>query len=175
MHPSRRIRLLTAGLHSSLLRIPHLRDQIFFFIRDVASEDQAESILGSWCMASRDIDRQVSIYARRSWEEATSLSVSADKLHISGTLLHSLIAFVQRAILNPTELYLYLNPVQVAVDLTPPKKVHGRVVPSTPVKKEDEDGGSRLRGDGDEENDSDRRARLRVGGLGVVQWLLGNG
>ena len=126
-------------------------------------------------MASRDVDRQVSIYARRSWEEATSLSVSADKLHISGILLHSLIAFVQRAILNPTELYLHLNPVQVAVDLTPPKKVHGRVVLSPPVKKEEEDGGSRTRGDGDEENDSDRRARLRVGGLGVVQWLLGNG
>ncbi|KAI0715705.1 hypothetical protein C8Q72DRAFT_891767 [Fomitopsis betulina] len=56
LHPSRRIRLLSVGLHSSLLRL--LSEQLFFNLREVLTVDEAEYILGSWLLAAHDIDRQ---------------------------------------------------------------------------------------------------------------------
>ncbi|KAI0316069.1 hypothetical protein OF83DRAFT_1284410 [Amylostereum chailletii] len=174
LHPSRRIRLLAVTAHASLLRIPRLHDQLLFQMQEVASEDLVESVLGGWCMAGRDVDRQVSTVARRAWTAFVSLDPAPDKLVLHGPAMQSLVSFIQRAIFDPPGLYLHLNPIHVPVDITPKKTVRGRVVqastPPIPARTED-DGYTRQR-EPVEERETDRNARLRVSGLGSLQWLL---
>ncbi|KAI0698055.1 hypothetical protein C8T65DRAFT_661197 [Cerioporus squamosus] len=161
VHPSRRIRLLAVGLHTSILQISALRTQIFFQLRETVSSDQAECILGSWCLAVHDVDRQVSSYARESWMRYVSTaSASDDKLVLDSTLLPSLWEFVQRTLLDPTGPAIP-TPAQS-------RKGSGR---GTPVRK-DEEAGSRPKADEDEEKEQDRRARLRVGAFGATEWVL---
>jgi E3 ubiquitin-protein ligase listerin len=161
------------NLHSSLLRVSDLRGQIFSFLREGASDDQVESILGSWSIITRDVDRQVSISARRSWEESVSLVSSDTKLRLEGPFMSSVLAFLQRAILDPAGLYAYLNPVQVSVGVLQPRKAHGRPVPISQIDKDEGESRTRPKADEDEETEQDRKARLRIGGLGILQWLLG--
>jgi hypothetical protein len=39
---------------------------MFFFLREIASAEQVESILGSWCMATPDQDQHVAPVAQNS-------------------------------------------------------------------------------------------------------------
>ncbi|RDX54789.1 hypothetical protein OH76DRAFT_1398200 [Lentinus brumalis] len=170
VHPSRRIRLLAVGLHASILQIPALRTQLFFQLREVVSSDQAEPILGSWCLAVHDVDRQVSSYARESWTRYVSTTDASDgKLLLDSTLLSSIWEFVQRTLLDPMGVYLYINPPQPAIS-TPAqsRKGSGR---GTPVRKDD-DASPRPKADEDEEKEQDRKARLRVGAFGATEWVL---
>lgn len=121
-------------------------------------------------MTARDLDRQVSASARRSLDHTVAFAESPGKLVLRGSLVKSLVSFVQRAVLDPTGLYLYLNPVQISVNVVPQKTVKGRAVPVAPVLKPEGDPESRHTED---ESEEDRKARLRVGGLGVFEWLLG--
>ncbi|KAI0042795.1 hypothetical protein FA95DRAFT_1682318 [Auriscalpium vulgare] len=171
LHPSRRVRSLAVTIHALLLRIHTVWEQMNVHLRDISSLDQAETLLGSWALATCDVDRAVAQTARRSWIQHVSLVDSAGKLALAGPLLSSLLAFVQRAVLDPAGLYQYLNPVQVPVNITPVKTVRGRPVP-VPVKKTDEDAAPRVRAEGEEESETDRKARLRVGGIGVLTWIL---
>ncbi|KAI0056618.1 hypothetical protein BV25DRAFT_1995499 [Artomyces pyxidatus] len=190
LHASRAIRQRAAALHAALLGVPRLHEQIYFYLREVASEDQAENIIGSWCMAGRDIDRAVA--ARIALDKNISVVDSPNKLVVQGTLLASLLSFVQRAVLDPAGLYLYLNPVFATAPSTPstphrnspnPAKMMAKTQkqraavrtasPRIPSKRDDdEEVGVRQRADIDEESETDRKARLRVGGLGVLQWIL---
>lgn len=174
LHPSRRIRLQAIALHSSFLQIPNLRAQIFFQIREALSSDQAESILGAWCLAVHDVDRQVSSFARESWSRYVTTSDApspVDKLVLDATLLPHLWNFVQRTLLDPAGVYLYINPPQPVVAVqTPPKKGSGR---GTPVRRDgDASPSPRAKADEDEENEQDRKARLRVGAFGATEWVL---
>lgn len=146
-----------------------LREQIIFFIRETASTDQAESILGAWCIASHDIDRQVGIHALKSWNDV--IGQDDGKLVLDRALLPSLISFVQRTLLDPAGVYLYLNPAPPAVPQAPSKKVPGRAVPAPTMKREDSDT-FRTKGEGDDENELDRKARLRVGAFRALTWIL---
>ncbi|KAH9035965.1 hypothetical protein EDB84DRAFT_1659282 [Lactarius hengduanensis] len=199
LHPSRRLRVLAFTVHAEILRAEPLRTQILFHLREVASAEQVECILGSWCMAARDAERQVALVAQRSWDAHILLPVvpapspspspspaptdepngSADRLVLDDTQMAALLAFAQRALLDPLALHAYLNPVQVPVDIVVPRTVRGRPVPP-PVaaqmrKAEDENGASaRVRGgESEEESEADRKARLRIGALGTLQWVLG--
>ncbi|RPD56966.1 hypothetical protein L226DRAFT_615267 [Lentinus tigrinus ALCF2SS1-7] len=170
IHPSRRIRLLAVGLHTSILQIPALRTQTFFQLREVVSSDQAESILGSWCLAVHDVDRQVSSYAKEAWTRYVSTTTASDdKLLLDSTLLLSLWDFVQRTLLDPTGVYLYINPPQPAIP-TPAQSRRGSGR-GTPVRK-DEEVHSRPKAEEDEEKEQDRKARLRVGAFGATEWVL---
>jgi E3 ubiquitin-protein ligase listerin len=169
LHPSRRVTLLAVTLHAKFLRIPRVREQFFSHLRDIASEDQVEAVLGSWFLVAHDVDRQVALIARRSLEQTISLVPIDGKFVVQGSTLKSLIAFSQRAILDPLGLYLHLNPVQTSVDMTPVKTVRGRPVPVQPVRKVEEHEPRLV----DDEKEEDRKARLRVNGIGVFQWLLG--
>ncbi|KAH8102265.1 hypothetical protein BXZ70DRAFT_63905 [Cristinia sonorae] len=188
LHPSRRIRILAVGLHSSFLSLPNpVPDQLLFFLQEVANADQAELILGTWCMVAHDADRQLSSYARQSWEKfvdvsqhlpepssetAPSLPQSPSKkskLHLSSASFAGIWGFVQRVTLDPGAIYLSINPPQPAAPPPPPQKKGGR--PTPPVKKDD-DSPTRSRGDEEEENELDRNARLRIGSLGAAVWVL---
>lgn len=140
--------------------------------------------------------RQVALVAQCSWDTHIHLPVvpapspapspalpdepngSADRLISDDTQMTALLAFAQRALFDPLALHAYLNPVQVPVDIVVPRTVRGWLVPP-PVaaqmrKAEDENGASaRARGgDSEEESKADRKARLRIGALGVLQWVM---
>jgi hypothetical protein len=170
IHPSRRLRLLTIGLHTSLLHIPSVRDHIFLFLREAASASQIEYLLGTWCMASHDIDRQISSYAYKLWSETFSLFSGQGKFVLDQHFVPHLLSFIHRTLLDPIGVYSDLNPVP-PVYVTPPTK--GRPSPALLSKKVEVDQASRTKVEGEEESDDDRKARMRVGAFGVLQWILG--
>ena len=183
LHPSRRLRSLAIAVHADLLRAEALRVQILFYLREVASAEQVECTLGSWCMATRDPERVVALAAQRCWD-AHVVVAPADKeggenrkLVLDATQMTALFAFVQRALLDPLALHAYLNPVQVPVDVAVPKTIRGRPVPVVPAaaqtRRADQETPARAKGEGEEESEADRRARLRIGALGALQWILG--
>ena len=189
LHPSRRLRTLALAAHEELLRAEPLRAQMFFYLREVASAEQVECILGSWCMATRDQDRHVAPLAQSSWDAHVSFApVDADsaadkeegeggKLVLDATQMAALFVFVQRALLDPLALHAYLNPVQVPVDVSVPRTIRGKpvsTVPATaPTRRTDVESMARAKGEGEEESETNRKARLRIGALGALQWILG--
>jgi hypothetical protein len=198
LHPSRRLRALALAAHEELLRAEPLRAQMFFYLREVASAEQVECILGSWCMATRDQDRHVARVAQSSWDAhvsftptdadsaADAVTRTADKeegedrkLVLDATQMAALFVFVQRALLDPLALHAYLNPVQVPVDVSVPRTIRGKpvsTVPAAPVaatRRTDTESMARAKGEGEEESETNRRARLRIGALGALQWILG--
>ena len=200
LHPSRRLRALALAAHEELLRAEPLRTQMFFYLREVASAEQVESILGSWCMATHDQDRHVAPVAQSSWDahvffasaevdaiaDASSVAPTTykdeggdEKLVLDGTQMAALFVFVQRALLDPLALHAYLNPVQVPVDVSVPRTVRGKPVPTVsaaaaaPTRRADAESIARAKGEGEEESETNRRARLRIGALGALQWILG--
>jgi E3 ubiquitin-protein ligase listerin len=187
LHPSRRLRALAQSAHAEILRAEPLRIQMFFHLREVASAEQVECIFGSWCMATRDVERQVAQVAQRSWDAyvfldtdsgTTACTAKTEEMFVlDSAQMATLLAFVQRALLDPLALHAYLNPVQVPVDITVPKTIRGRPVP-TPVvamqtRRADNELPARVKGESEEENEPDRKARLRIGALGALQWILG--
>ena len=158
LHPSRRVRVLTAALHLSLVQIAAVKEQLLFFLRETASTAQVESLLGSWCVAAHDVDKAVASSAMKSWKDP--------ELRPDGAALFE---FVQRTALDPAGTYAYLNPMQpsVAPPSHPGSKKRGppppsRAVPEPRSKAEEEN----------EENEQDRKARLRFGALGALRWML---
>ena len=193
LHPSRRLRTLALTAHADILRAEPLRAQIFFFLREIASGDQVESILGSWCMATHYQDRHVAPLAQSSWDthvsfapadaaeaaDASSLDRTEgedEKLVLDGAQMAALLMFVQRALIDPLALHAYLNPVQVPVDVSVPKTVRGKPVPTVSAavqtRRTDSESMARAKGEGEEESETDRKARLRIGALGALQWIL---
>jgi len=108
LHPSRRLRTLALTFLAEILRVVSVRAQMFFFLREVASAEQVEAILGSWCMATRDQDRHVAPIAQSSWDAHVSFA-SADaaaaaedkKLVLDATQMAALLVFVQRFLFDP--------------------------------------------------------------------------
>ncbi|KAG5637584.1 hypothetical protein H0H81_004035 [Sphagnurus paluster] len=163
IHPSRRVRLLAIGVHLSFLQIPPVRDQVLFCLRETAAPSQIESILGTWYLAAHDIDRSVATTALRSWTETISFSSTPERLILDDRLLSSLLLFIQRTTLDPTGVYLYLNPAPPAAPAPPPKKG---------ARKEDSEAAPRSKAEELEESDQDRKARLRVSGLGALRRII---
>jgi E3 ubiquitin-protein ligase listerin len=161
---------------------------MFFYLREIASAEQVECILGSWCMATRDAERQVAQVAQRSWDAHISLDADSDtaahvaekeekRLVLDRAQRAALLLFLQRALLDPLALHAYLNPVQVPVEVVVPRAIRGRPVP-TPVvaaqtRRTDSELSARVKGESEEESETDRKARLRIGALGALQGRLG--
>jgi E3 ubiquitin-protein ligase listerin len=148
---------------------------MLFFIRESASASEVESIIGTWCMAAQDIDRQVSEAASKSWNAVVTAAAAQSKhqLGLEGELLGSLISFIQNAALDPLGVYTYLNPV---TPVAPPPPVHrksGTRPTPAPARKE-ADQSARAKNDEVEENDQDKKARIRHGAIGAIRWVLGN-
>jgi hypothetical protein len=175
VHPSRKVRLLAVSLHASFLHIEDIREHIIAFLRDTAPLHQCESILGTWCLAAHDVDRQVSSAAIKSWIEVISISDQdrTRKWVLSDDVLNHFLSFVQRAVLDPAGLYTYLNPVPPSAAPTPPRRVPGRSTPLPILRKEDVELSYRSKGEDEVEDEQDRKARLRVSSLGVLKWILG--
>ncbi|KAH9932237.1 uncharacterized protein B0H18DRAFT_1083328 [Fomitopsis serialis] len=170
LHPSRRIRLLAVGLHTSLLRLPaDISTHLFFNLREVLSADQTEYILGSWLLAAHDVDRQVASLARESWIRSVALSTSPRPLGLDAEQVQRLWNFTHRTLLDPSGVYLYVNPPQPAA---PPPPPHKKGAKSPPTKRVQEEDTGRAKPEEEEENEADRRARLRMGACGSAEWML---
>ncbi|KAF8650294.1 hypothetical protein AX16_005322 [Volvariella volvacea WC 439] len=203
IHPSRRVRQLSAILHAALLRIPQVRDQIIFFLQELATSRQLETILGTWCMAAHDIDRSVSSAAHKSWTDAIAVTAdvsneppttdennSTSLLSLTKDAISAVQLFVRRAALDPQGMYDELNPPP---PVAPPPPAHalaakgrggrhgGGGLPasrSAPVismsKRGDDEAAARGKSDELEESETDRRARIRISAFGTIRWLLEN-
>ncbi|KAG2146336.1 hypothetical protein DEU56DRAFT_932250 [Suillus clintonianus] len=164
-HPVRRIRLLAATLHFSYLRIPAVRDAATFFLRETATSEQIEALMGTWCMVAHDVDRQVSLQGRKSWSSIVSPGVDGEIL-VNSEIMASIMDFLQRTLLDPSGVHLNLNPAAPVAAPTPGiKKPAGRFIPVAPREEPESN-------KADEESDIDRNARLRFGALSAVRWLL---
>lgn len=186
-HPSRRIRLLAVGLHTTLLTLPPANAAFLALLPDA---DNLEALLGTWCAAAHDVDRQVAMFARRSWttfvascrhfgDAEAEWDTGGTKLRRSDGMT-AVIAWTSRVALDPGSAYAYLNPAAVA----PEQPAHptyqpkgGRVQRVQPPPKksgvaEREDAG-RGKGGEEEEDVKDRDARMRIAALGALAWLVG--
>ncbi|KZT68385.1 hypothetical protein DAEQUDRAFT_727954 [Daedalea quercina L-15889] len=170
LHPSRRIRLLAVGLHTSLFRLPEeISTQLFFYLHEALSVDQTEHILGAWLLAAHDVDRQVASLAREPWARSVSLFASSRSLTLDVDLTQHLWDFVHRTLLDPSGVYLYVNPPQPTA---PPPPAHKKGAKASLAKKAPEEDASRARPEEEEESEGDRRARLRMGACGSAEWIL---
>lgn len=127
--------------------------------------------MGALFLASQDVDRAVATIAYKVWENVVTISEDADGTtslpkHISldDVTRSSLTSFIQRAALDPNGVYTSFNPV-------------APIVPSLTFHQAKKDDGSdqtpRSKVDEHEESEQDREARLRIGALGALRWLLG--
>jgi hypothetical protein len=112
---------------------------------------------------------------------------------LDDTSFSLLLNFIRRTLFDPLRVYLDLNPVQPAFTpstsgtQTPirgggqqPKGGGKRAVASPAsahlskyMEDEDSRSPSRIKPEEDEENEDDRKGRLRTGGIGVLKWALG--
>ncbi|KAL5514390.1 hypothetical protein ACEPAG_2478 [Sanghuangporus baumii] len=170
---SRRIRLLAATIHTSLVRIQSIHEQVVYFLRESGDAAQVEGVLGSWSMASEDVDRSIAIQARKGWDLVFRSSSSG--VEMDNTSLSPILSFVKRSLFDPIALYTDLNPVQPTFipqfpsHASPRNKAAAKRPPIQPAV--DEDSFPRKQ-DEEEESESDRKGRLRVGALGVLRWIL---
>ncbi|KAF9652581.1 hypothetical protein BDM02DRAFT_3088924 [Thelephora ganbajun] len=165
LHYSRRIRLLSGGLHTLLLALPGIKAQLFNLIRNFEEERQ-ETVIGSWCLLTHDIEAQVSLTALPSWEGNFGPGVDPGT---EGALLiretaPALISFIRQTIFDPLGVYSAVNPTQPSVDTKPVKK---GVKPQPRVQGPPETPPA------DEEPEAERKGRVRAGGLGSVKYILG--
>lgn len=148
-----------------LLALPEIKTQLFTLIRDLEEERQ-ETVIGSWCSLSHDVESQVSTTALPSWEENFGPGANPDT---EGVLLirvtaPALISFIRQTIFDPLGAYSVVNPIQPSIDTKPAKKgakfqpqIQGP--PEIPPT--------------DEELEVERKARVRAGGLGSMKYVLG--
>ncbi|EIN09055.1 hypothetical protein PUNSTDRAFT_102600 [Punctularia strigosozonata HHB-11173 SS5] len=181
---SRRVRLLAAGLHDSLLRLLPAFDALLFFFREAAAPDHLEALLGTWCAATHDVDRQVALQASRSWAHFVSASSSAAK-HLDDGVYASLLAWTTKVVLDPGGAHAYLNPVSSVAPSEAASPVpqrgqqqrrgqqgSGRAAQQRPGTLTPTTEGTRAKSEADEEKGQDRDARLRIGGLGALGWII---
>jgi len=134
-------------------------------IRDLEEERQ-ETVIGSWCLLTHDIDHQVSLTALPSWEEnfGPRVEAGAEGAFLIRETAHALISFIRQTIFDPLDAYLVVNPIQPSIDTKPVKKgakpqLRVQGPPETPSA--------------DEEREAERKARVRAGSLGSVKYVLG--
>ncbi|KAJ7249410.1 hypothetical protein C8J57DRAFT_1239861 [Mycena rebaudengoi] len=117
VHPSRRIRLLTATIHAALLRVPVFLDPL--------TEYASENASGTWALAAHDVDRSVAAVA-----SASRAPFNPD----------ALLPFLEHTLMQPDLLYLELNPLPPVAPPPPPssKRPTGVVEAPPPRSRTDE-------------------------------------
>lgn len=159
LHPARRIRQLTADLHKSFVLL--MKDAILAHF-NACSTRETEWILGSWCMAAHDTDRGVAASALSSWRNFNEVSGQVSLNDKGNGLFSCLAAFVYRAAVDPLAIYLDLNPLPPAPP--PPTKSASKRMEPEPTP--------RLKSEDLEEDEQDRKARIRVGAYGAIRWII---
>ncbi|KAF9447824.1 hypothetical protein P691DRAFT_670660 [Macrolepiota fuliginosa MF-IS2] len=179
IHPSRRVRLLSISVHANLLNIPEVRDQILFYLRETAKSEEAESILGSWCVLVHDVEKSVGSVGKEAWDSFIRYSQhgSGEETREAGGRFYMLDAtpknlifnFIQRTIMDPLGVYAYLNPPPASSAPTPPL-----AAAIAAARRSGTEEGETVRNKAEEydESETDRRARLKIGGVGGLRWFV---
>lgn len=166
--------------------------------QEQASQDELDSVLGTWIILAHDVDRGVATVADRALTEFISGLPNASPLpclNLTQPIIVALLGFSYRAVLDPAGLHATLNPV--AAPVVPPvtriasgkmmqgkksgqplpAKKGGRYVPPPaaeshlqPSLRSESPAPSDTAG---EESESDRNGRLRASALGAVRWVIG--
>lgn len=205
VHSSRHVRLPAISVHSNLLKIPEVRNQILFHLKETATSDEVESVLGSWCVLAHDAEKSVSGVGKEAWDsfvrypsaaaEARQQTSNSNEKHfrLDAASKSTLFRFVQRTVLDPLGVFAYLNPLPASTVPTPPdtntknrkpggggkgtaaSKQQQLAAAIAAVRKEATEVGEPERSKMDEhdESESDRKARLRISGLGGLRWFFG--
>ena len=139
------------------------------FLNETASSSAAHDIIGSWCIAVHDVDKQVSIQARRAWKLAIVIapegSTSEAAYVLEEQALDDLAAFAGQCLFDPQKLYLDLNPLLKAQNAE-----SSRNGQNVQVADDDTTFRSKLE---EEESEDDRKSRIRVSAIGILRWFLG--
>ncbi|EJD43916.1 hypothetical protein AURDEDRAFT_185239 [Auricularia subglabra TFB-10046 SS5] len=143
LHAERRVRALTASTHAVLL--PALLENV-----DMAP------LLGPWCMLAHDVDRAIAAAARPAWDTHGAPLVARGDYE-----REAVEEFVARAAIDPASVHAELNP---APPPAAPATAGKKGVATSPPQRE--------KAEADEEASPDRNARLRVGALGALAWLV---
>lgn len=165
VHPARRVRLLTAQAHATLLSSELLRPML--------TDYAPETINNVWALAAHDPERAV----------AAVVAGARVPMEDSGPLL----AFLERVILHSDAVYSELNPPAPVLLLhAPDPYVSGKPAPGIGNKgakhpqaqavKRAPGEATPTRSKADEqdmESAVDRRARLRIAAFGALRYLLG--
>ena len=162
---------------TAYLRITELVRGIIAFLRGGGAATEIEQLVGSWCLATQDLDKQVSLIARKAWDSlflpwaAKPAAQEWDDTMqpFDDTIVQPLFEFVNRSVYDPQGVFLELNPIQPTY--VPP--VHGHRGKNQHPQVQEEDTSLRSKAEDEEESDEDRNARIRTGGLGVIRWFLG--
>ena len=153
-----------------------------FFIQ-TADVSESKLILGAWLLSAYDVDRSVRREALQNWENFVSTkTASPDDYHVKTHLdleghglLDTLCDFSSHALFNTDDIFLEIFPPAPVAPPLPSKggsqrRDLGKQQTLPPGLSLEESTRKSLV---DEEADADRRARLRVGSLGALRWLLG--
>ncbi|KAK7059773.1 delta-9 fatty acid desaturase protein [Favolaschia claudopus] len=148
VHPSRRIRLLSAQTHSALLASAILHPSLV--------EDVPEIVRGVWALAAYDSERAVASVVSQSPVEDND----------------GVVQFIERVILHPDEVYDQLNPPAPSIPDSVVAK--GAKHPQAQAGKRPamEAEVTSRKADDQEESAFDRRARLRIAAFGALKGIL---
>lgn len=154
-----------------------------FNIRDVLETSQREIVLAAWCLSAFDVDRSVTREANRSWSRCVKwITPSAEGGNEGQSILalesdelaNALSDLLCQTLLDPYAFYTTVFPAVHQVEQPLPQ--HGRRMPvrlpsqGETISRDEE---APRRAEAEEENEDDRKARLRVGSLGALKWLIG--
>ena len=147
-------------------------------MEESGDDDQIELVIGSWALSTHDVDRQAASSSKKAWQIGFSSSSPTSSLQILPTFIDPLLRFAKNALCDPLALYLELNPVQSA--FVPSALPHyqsrdkgGAKRGTPPSAKLPETEETQRKAEDEEENEDDRKARLRVGAFGILKWVLG--
>lgn len=146
-------------------------------------------------MLVHDVDKSVSSVGRDSWDafvRYSSIKEEEGKYYVlEASSKNAIFSFVQRTVMDPLSVYSYLNPPPASAAPTPPtpNSRNQRSGGGTPARGKHQQlaaaiAAARRTGGEDsepvktkaeeyEESEVDRRARLRIGGVGGLRWFLG--
>jgi hypothetical protein len=175
-------------------------------LRETATSEEVESVMGSWCVLMHDIEKTVAGVGKDAWDSffwfsstaPAEMKRRAEELNetrfvLDTTSKNAVFGFVQRAILDPLGVYAYLNPPSTSNAPTPPVHVSknqraGGGNKGSALSKQQQlaaaiaaarKGGpeekepARSKTEEHDESENDRKARLRIGCMGGLQWFLG--
>ncbi|TRM62271.1 hypothetical protein BD626DRAFT_558116 [Schizophyllum amplum] len=145
LHSSRRIRVQAVSLHASLLQTQDIREHTIMHVNEIADPDQRERIVGALCMAAHDVDRIVASTSTRTWTACVKLTAEGAEWDNTAIAVD---------ISNTLPL-----PRRALFDPEGAFNAEQAVTTTDPAETEAAE---------------DMRARLRVGALGSLRWIIEN-
>ncbi|KAH7332749.1 hypothetical protein B0J17DRAFT_677411 [Rhizoctonia solani] len=147
VHPNRRLREMSAALHSKLLEQPSIRDEMQSY---TLRESNAGTVVAAWALGANDIVPSIANSLKASWNSNINWHTSAPQGQLIDIQDHAddLVSTLIQAIVDPEQLCRQFAPLLAN--------------PSKEGAQTDETG----------EHSQDRDARIRTAGLNSIAWIL---